>query len=370
MANQYGMLGLADSDRVFVQTIGQRVTFDAVNRYLAQREADLRRRMSVFVEGTTTDHKIRYKLPGGGKLQRRGQSAQVGATKPYGEWDVAFPIVDWGDQKAYDDVTYALLTIGEFERAMSDAMIKDLNTMRDEMWRPIFNNAQQSFVDREYKYGTLLIEPLANGDTVLYPPILGSDTESTQNNYSGTSYASSAVSDVNNPIPGIVTTLQGYFGETQGGENIAVWVKTGSVLSQKIQALTAFQEYRDRWILPGDQLDRLNESAIPENVRNAPGIIIGRVNGAWILEYQWVPTDYLVAVHLDAPKPLWMRVDEDVVAQKLGGTGFYLAATDYEYPIESAHYRRRVGFGTGNRLNGMVVYVGGTSAYAVPAAYA
>jgi hypothetical protein len=376
MTNQYGMLSLADSDRVFIDTVGQIVTFNAVNTYLMQRENELRSRMAVFVQPPATwAHKWRYKLPGGGKLQRRGQSAQVGATKAYGEWDVALPIVDWGDQKAFDDVTYALLTVGEFERQMADAMMKDLNTMRDEMWRPIFNNVQQSFVDREYKYGTLAIEPLANGDTVVYPPILGTDSEAIQNNYSGTSYASSAVSDTNNPIPAIVVRLQGFFGESQGGSNIAVYVKTGSTLSTKLQSLTAFVEYRDRYVSPGIQANYLTETDIPASVLTGPGIVIGRMNGAWIIEYQWIPEDYLVGVHLDAEKPLMMRVDEPVVAQRLArfggdGTGFYLAATDYEYPIESAHYRRRVGFGAVNRLNGVVVYVGGTSAYAIPAAYA
>ena len=45
-------------------------------------------------------YKRRYKLPGGGYLQKRGGQAQSGAVKAYGSWDVAFPLSRYGDQVA------------------------------------------------------------------------------------------------------------------------------------------------------------------------------------------------------------------------------------------------------------------------------
>ena len=37
--------------------------------------------------------------------------------------------------------------------------------------------------------------------------------------------------------------------------------------------------------------------------------VIGRVNGVWVVEWRFVPANYILAIHLDAPKPLMQRVD-------------------------------------------------------------
>ena len=55
---------------------------------------------SLFVAETTSDHKRRYKLPGGGTLQRTAGAGRYGAVKAFGSWDIGLPLEDFGAQIA------------------------------------------------------------------------------------------------------------------------------------------------------------------------------------------------------------------------------------------------------------------------------
>ena len=69
MAGIYGVLGVAETERVFLNTLGQSTVYDAINEYMAMHNAELAATLGVFVGETTTDFKKRYYLPGGGRLQ-------------------------------------------------------------------------------------------------------------------------------------------------------------------------------------------------------------------------------------------------------------------------------------------------------------
>jgi len=90
MSGIYGALGLnsTDSQLTYVQSIGQRAIYDAVTETLAQHQSDLMAAMGFFVEGPTEDHKRRYMLPGGGRLQRIAENGKPVAVKATGSWDV------------------------------------------------------------------------------------------------------------------------------------------------------------------------------------------------------------------------------------------------------------------------------------------
>ena len=126
MPGIYGLLGRSATDDTIINTIGQRLVFEASQTYVQSIEADLARALSVFVEGDTQDYKERYKLPGGGRMQARNQQSSGGAVRQYGEWDVAYPLKDFDDQIAVDDVEMAYMTLQEYQllcqyRAMGDA---------------------------------------------------------------------------------------------------------------------------------------------------------------------------------------------------------------------------------------------------------
>lgn len=354
----FGTLGLPDGDRTFVNTIGQRVVFDAVQRLLEQYRADLAAASAVFVEGTTEDWKFRYKLPGGGRLQRRGGQGQSGAIKAGGQWDVAFPLEDFGAQIAGDRVSMAYMRVDEMDRHISTVQIQDTNTVRWEILRGLLANTARTFED-ETGPGTLVIQPLANGDSVKYPPIMGSEVEATADHYLVSGYAATAISDTNNPFKTIADRLEARFGAEQGGSNIVAFINPDE--TPETEALTDFDPVNDRFTTPGVNTDQL--MGMPQ----VPGRIIGRVNGCWVSEWRFCPSGYIMGVHLDAPKPLLMRVDP---ADTGLGRGLQLVAEDDLYPFKQSHWAHRFGVGVGNRLNGMVIKLAAAGSYEAPAAYA
>jgi len=360
MSGIFGALNLADTDRAFVNTIGQRVVYDAVQQIIERHNADLQDAYSVFVDEETSDFKRRFKLPGGGYLQRRGGSGQSAAVKAFGEWDVAFPLEDFGAQFSKNDIAVAYMTVQELNRHLLTIFAQDINTMRREILVALLNNTAWTFTD--LIHGALSVQPLANGDAVLYPPVLGSDAEATDTHYLESGYASTSINDNNNPFVTIRNELEEHFGVATGGENIAVFINPDEVSAT--EALTDFDPVNDKYVIPGANVDQL--TGLPANV---PGRVIGRTNGCWVIEWRWIPSGYMVGIYMEpgVPKPLIKRNDP---ADTGLTTGLTLVVEDEIYPFKNAHYRHRYGLGVGNRLNGVVMELANGAGYTVPAAYA
>lgn len=356
MSGIFGMLGLPDTDRLFVNTIGQRAVYDAAQLLLDRYNADLRLALTAFVEAQTEDYKLRYRLPGGGRLQRRGGETDSARVKALGYWDVAFPLEDFGVAIGGDDVALAYMTLQEYDRHLQTIFLQDINTVRFELLRCIFDNTQRTFVDP--LYGTIYPEPLANDDSVVYPPVLGSETEATDDHYLASAYAATAISDTNNPYITMRQELEEHFRAPTGGDAIAVFIHPDEV--PETEDLTDFDPVTDSFIRAGTQ------TAVPINLPNVPGRILGRTNGCWAIEWRWIPSGYMLAVHLEVPAPVMERID---AADTGLGSGLQMRAREEDYPLESAHYRHRFGYAVGNRLNGVVMFLDTGSSYTIPGAY-
>ena len=356
MSGIFGALGLNDTDRVFQATAGQRVIYEEAVSYVNRVNAEIDRILGVFVERTTSDYKLRYKLPGGGHLARRGPSGRYGAVKATGSWDVAFPLEDFGAELAGDDVTMAYMTVQELDNHILTVTAKNVNTVRFEMLKALLNNTQGTVVDP--LWGSLSIEPLANGDTVVYPPVLGSETEAIDDHYLESSYAASAISDANNPYETIRDELEEHFGAATGGENIVVFVNNAQ--RAKTEDLTDFDPVPDNYIRVGDNVN------VPIGLPNVPGRILGRVSGCWVAEWRWIPSAYMLGILLSEAGPLMRRVDP---ADTGLGQGLQLVAQEEEFPFQSSVWRHRFGFGAGNRLNGVVMELGTGGSYSIPSGY-
>lgn len=214
MAGIFGALGLNDTERVFQATSGQTVIYDAITDYVTRTNNDIMRAMSIFVDSTTQDHKERYKLPGGGRLQSLGQNpqAQAAAVKATGGWDTAYPLTEYGAQIAGTRVSMAYMTVRDLERHVQTVVAQNVNTVRFEMLKAILNENQDTFVD--INWGSLSIEPLANGDTVTFPPVIGSESDATEDHYLESNYLTANVSDTNNPYVTIEADLVHHFGKS------------------------------------------------------------------------------------------------------------------------------------------------------------
>lgn len=359
MSAIFGSLRIADTDYIYNATAGQRVIHQEITNYLAMHNAAMAAAVAMFVDETTEDFQRRYRLPGGGRLQRRGGQSDVAAVKNYGSWDVAFPLEDFGAALAADDVTMAYTTAGDLARHVETIATQDRNTVRHEILRALFNSGARTFIDETR--ATLTIQPLANGDSVLYPPVIGSDTEATENHYLTSGYAAASISDSNDPIAGIaIPELEQHFGQVTGNSPIAVLCN--SAQTAQLTGLAGVVDVPDRWINVGD------DTATPTGAPPILGKVIGRhTRGAWIAQWDYIPANYLIAVHLEAPKPLIERVDPAATGLP---RGLALVARDAEFPFERATWRHRFGFGVGNRLNGVAIELTTDGTYDTPAIFA
>lgn len=351
-----GILGLSDSERTMINRVGQTIMYDAVQQYLDAHNADMQRQIRSFVQGQTTAYQLNYRLPGGGRLDRRGGQAQSAAGKATGTWTVAFPLEDFGRQLAYTDVDVAYMTVQDLQYHIDNVRIQDMNTRRYEMLRAIFNNTARGFQDEVN--GTLTIQPLANGDSVVYPPVVGSESEATDSHYIVSGYTAANISDTNNPFATIREELEEHFGTPGGYGNVCAFVNTAQV--SKIELMTDFDPVLDSAIRPGAN------TAVPEGLPDVPGRVIGRVSGVWVVEWRWIPANYIYAQDLDMPAPLMERID---LTETGLAPGLQLVAENDRFPFISAHYRDRFGFGIGNRLNGVMMQFKNSGTYDVPAGY-
>lgn len=357
MSTIYGALGLSDNETVMLASLGQRVVFDAVQQVLGDHNNDLAAATALFVEEVTADYKLRYKLPGGGRLQRQRAMSRPGQIKAYGSWDVALPLEDFGAEIGHNRIDFAYMDTRELARHIDAIQVADRNTVRFEILNALFNNVGWTFKDE--RWGDLSIVPLANGDSVVYPPVVGSEDEATDTHYLESGYASSAISDTNNPFATIRDELVEHFGQQGAGSNLIAFINQAQ--TAKVKALTDFDEIPDRFIRPGANVDV--PYSLPANV---PGTIIGRVSECWISEWRFMPANYIYAQHLDGPPPLKMRVDP---ANTGLPRGLNLIMQDDDYPFTSSLYGHRFGVAVANRLNGVVMELGTGGSYSIPSGY-
>lgn len=359
----YGALGLQENDRSLVKKHGEMIVYKAAQDFVAQHNADMEAAYSVFVEGFTEGNKDYYKLPGGGRLQRLGNRSRAAATKAGGRWDVAFPLENFGAAFEYSEIDYAYMTVEQFANELATIRTQDVSTIRHEILLRLFLNTERTFIDEiPMNPGTLLIKPLANGDSAEYPPVIGaaSDAFATEDHYLVSGYAASAIDSVNNnPLPVIREELEEHFGTPSGYGNVCVYINTAQV--NAIKDLDDFVDVTDIGIVPGD------DTATVTSAPPGPGRLIGRSDGCWVYEWRYIPAGYIVGIDADQPGPIKIRVHpSDIdIAQ-----GLVLKNQDERHPIETRHYEHWMGAGVGNRLNGVVMQLKASGSYEPPALYA
>lgn len=360
MSAIFGALNISDTDRVFQATTGQQIIWDTAQEYINRVNTELMASMGILVDSTTDIHKERYKLPGGGYLQQRNSEGRYAAVKAAGQWDVAYPLNDYGAQVSGNDVDMAYMTVQELDRHIQTVVAQNTNTVRMLLLEALLNNTEDTFLDP--LWGSLLIEPLANGDATLYPPIIGAGVEATANMYLHSGYAVASISDTNNPFLTIRNQLEQYFGVTEGGSNIVVFSNTD--VTPYAKKLTDYSRVFDPFVTPAITISIPNELTQPH-----PGVLQGRVSGVWHVEWRYVPAGYLIAIQLGIPKPIKRRIDP---ADTGLGDGLQLVAKsdlNNNFPFTGSFWRHRFGFGVGNRLNGCVMQLTTNSTYAVPSGY-
>lgn len=353
MAKLFGHLTLLDTDFVFQATAGQRAIYEAVREYVDRENEGMSRQVATLVSEVTSEHTMRYYLPGSGYLQTIGPDGRPSAVKATGYWDVAFPLVIKGDQSVGNRTAMAHMTTAALEKHIKTVVADNFNSVRRDILERLFNNnAGAAITVSDDEWGNLSVQPLANGDATLYPPIISSMTEATEQHYLAAGYLSAVIADgATDPYATIVPELTEHFGY---GANIITWINTAQVAVT--EALTSFTPVADPRLKTGTQ------TAIPVGVPpGTPGTVIGyHSDGTWVAVWDYVPANYLLSICLDVAAPLIKRIDRAGLSPNLT-----LVIQDDEYPFRASFWEHRYGFGCGNRLNGVVMHLT-EGAYTVP----
>lgn len=362
MTDLYGALGIDPTDSAYIGDFGSRVIYDAIDDNF-QLHADIINQASqCFIEEDTEQFKEKYTSESGGYMQRKSDRGRSGAVKPTGGWEVAYPLESFGDEMAIPKKKQAYMSIKELNKFVNTIIRREYNTRRLEMMRALFRNTTRSYEDEFLKAGALTVQPLANNDSVVYPPKVTASAGATDNHYLVTGYAASAISDTNNPLKTARLKLEGHYGQVSGFGNCVTFIN--SAQSAKIEALASFTPLVDSKINPGDDTDILvwdDELPMP------PGRLIGRASGVFVFEWDLgIPENYALTLDLDAARPLKRRVHPERVGWPVGLNLSTMTESD---PLAGAAYESDYGFGVGDRRAAVVTFFDAGSSYTIPAIY-
>lgn len=360
MSTVAGVLNITDSQHAFVANVGQALVYDAVNQVLADYNEDVNKAVSVFIERETEKFKFRHLLPASGKLPDMGREGAAPSMKRVGYNDVALPLTQKGVELSGSRVNLAYLTIEELDAQVSIVTMGDLNSLRESILIALFENDNSTFDDPVH--GDLTIKRLANGDADTYPPVLGSETEATDNHYLVAGYAVSAIADANNPVVTLRDEIAEHYGGIGSRGREFVYLH-GADQTDYLAAITGYVPCSDQYVIIGD--DTADVRYFPSGV---PGRIHGRLSGAWLAEWDgWIPDTYGLMILLSVPAPLYRRHDPAITGL---GRGLQLVARDVNHPMHRASFETRYGVAVVNRLPAAVMLVADAGFYYPPPAYA
>lgn len=348
MANTltYGFVQLSHLAAERVTTVGEQVVFDAVRASAEEWSRQLNALMGTFLE-RTTDHQIRFSLPGAGTLQPLDENGNPLPVRPEGYYDVAFPIQGGGTGWGTNRVSRALMTVEEANRATLDSLRRDADWVRRHVLAAVFDNVAWTYSDPEY--GNLTVEPLANSDTVTYLRIAGET--SVDEHYLA---QAAAIGDAANPFGTIYDELMEH---PSNSGPVIVYVPSN--LTDAIEGLTAFTEVGDPDLRYGVNTDQI-ESVIDRGFGDE---VIGKANKCWIVEWRALPDSYMIAHATGAGPVLRMR------EYPAGGLqGLFAENHSPDGNLRETRMIRYAGFGVANRI-GAVAYRVGNAAYAIPTGY-
>lgn len=363
-----GALGLDEnqSEYTFLNQVDREVVYstmqETVNTWNQQRDAAER----IFVGMTSSEAQKRYVSASTGRLQKMGFDPQG---RPYargasGYWDVAFPLAEFADRIAASRVTMGYMSVADLDRHVQAVLSSDANTTFNLILSALMDGTSYTYQD--VRKGSLTIVPLANGDSVVYPPTLGAESGATDNHYLESGYAASAISDTNDPFPTMVDELEEHFGIPTGGSPIIVFINKAQTAI--VSTLTDFVPIVVNTVSPGDQTATV--------VGLPPGTMLpntARVLGThadancYIVRWDRIPANYMLALHMGVDKPLQRRIDPPETG--LGSGALQMIVNETKEPFDDVQWSRRVGYAVANRLNGVVMELGTGGTYTTPSGF-
>lgn len=347
---EYGFTGQEDLFRDRITVVGVETVNTMVQDTIDEYQRMLAALLDVFVERTTS-YKKRIILPTGGTLQPLDEWGNPLPRKPSGKYEVAFPIQGGGDAWGDNRVSRAKMTVGDANRYTGMVLTADADWLRRHILAALFTNVTWTFIDPDDDIGSLTIQPLANGDTVVYLRKGGS--VSTDQHFLA---QAAAIADATNPYPIIEAELSEH--PSNSGDVISM-IPTNLVASTR--ALATFRPAAD---------PNLNKGANLTTFVGSPVVAFGdkflgyEDSGVFLVEWKSLPDNYIVSYSTGAsPSIVAMREHAEAELQ-----GLFPEFADVDGNRQLHKFIRYAGFAVQNRV-GACVYRIGNAAYAIPTGF-
>ncbi|MGE0541219.1 MAG: hypothetical protein AB7R89_13680 [Dehalococcoidia bacterium] len=323
----------------------------AIQQSLTEHNRQMTALLNLFVERTTS-YKGRFTQTSAHRLQPLDDNGRARPVKVLGAYDVAWPIQEAGSAWGANYVTRTKMTVGEAERITASMLEADMRWVRDHILAALFTATPWTFVDP--LYGSLAIEPLADGGAETYQKLRGADVMATDTHIQG--FANDLDDGADNALVPLADDLREH---PENGETVIFLID--STTKVEAIALDTFYEASDPNLRVGTGVTELVGSLGIE----VPGEVLGyeAASRSWIVEWPILPTNYVIGVTPDGMKPLRMREDPEPELQ-----GFQRVAERPDHPFYESQFLRRCGFGAWNRVGAVVAELEDSS-YDVPTGY-
>jgi hypothetical protein len=347
MAILYGLLNRQDLAAERVTTQGVETIDRDIAISVAEHNRQLDTLMSLFVT-RTQKFKGRFLTSANASLQPLDEAGRAFPIKPSGYYDLAWPIQMAGAAWGYDFVTGEKITVGEVARVTNTMLDADTRWIRQHILAALFYKSTTNpwtFADPDN--GSLSIYGLANGDTVTYNIQSGTEAGTTDDHL---------LFDASIDAATFTAIYDELMEHPENGGEVIVLIPTNQKAT--VQAISTFYPIED----PDLRIGAASTVLAGRLGTAVPGVVIGKVEKCWIVEWKSLPDDYMIAVTTEGDRPLAMREDEEASLR-----GFKQVATRENHPWYERQYMRRAGFGGWNRVGAMVLKVAGS--YAIPTGY-
>ncbi len=308
--------------------------------------------LGLFVERTTA-YKGRFLQTTAHRLQPLDDNGRARPVKILGAYDVAWPIQSAGSAWGANYVARAKMTVGEAERITASMIEADIRWVRDHILAALFATAAWTFVDE--LYGSLAIEPLADGGTETYQIVAGAESMAVDTHQLG--FANAINDGADNALITMAAELREH---PENSGDVVVLADATSMTA--IEAMDTFYDRTDPNLRVGSGTTEL----VGDLGVAVPGMMRGyeAASRTWVAEWTALPANYPIAVMTGGPRPLRMREDPELELQ-----GFQRVAERNDHPFYESQWLRRCGFGSYNRVGAVVAEISDAS-YDVPTGFA
>lgn len=334
-----------------INEIGVDKIITAIQQSFDEHTRQLDGLMASFVE-RTTDHQRRWKMPRHRTLQPIDDLGVPMPGRGSVEYSLGFPIQGGADAYGLSRKARVTATVEDVNEQVLAMQHADGDWLIRHMLVPLFNGNQWTFVDEDK--GDILVEGLANGDSVKY--LLKNGTQATATGYK---FQAGTIGNSANPFETIATYLRQY--AVNAGATIVCYINNNE--RADTEALTNFVDPVDANLMRGEDQDRATgaiDLAWGEE-------LVGYIKKArvWVVESHRVPAEYVLGeARGTGSAPVAMREYPEAALQGLRPESHVFANQTIQY-----NGIRFAGFGAWNRVGACVVQVENGS-YVVPTDYA